>query len=193
MERINKSGEFRNRIDVEANGPRGGLSLGWKEGISVMLRSFSHLHIDVEVNKKDGKNQRKDSWNILRQLKRNCNLPWMVIGDFNEIMGGCLRDDRQIGAFRDVLEECELHDLGFTGQWFTWERGKLPNNNIREILDRRVENVAWWESFPDYMVNHLQHSFSDHCPILIYTREGMRDMTVQEEVPFRFNVDWSME
>ncbi|MFQ6642569.1 hypothetical protein Gotur_018575, partial [Gossypium turneri] len=55
MERIRKSCEFGNRIDVGANGSRGGLSLGWKKGISITLRSFFHSHIDVEVKKEYGK------------------------------------------------------------------------------------------------------------------------------------------
>ncbi|MBA0777488.1 hypothetical protein Gotri_005501 [Gossypium trilobum] len=75
MERIRKSCKFGNKIDVGANGSRGGLSLGWNKGISVTLRSFFHSHIDVEVKKEYGKilwrltsfygspveNQRKDS------------------------------------------------------------------------------------------------------------------------------------
>lgn len=39
-------------------------------------------------------------------------------------------------AFREALDDCELNDLRFTGQWFTWERGRLKENNIRERLDR---------------------------------------------------------
>lgn len=37
-------------------------------------------------------------------------------------------------TFREVPEDCELSDLGFSGQWYTWERGTLVRNNIREIL-----------------------------------------------------------
>lgn len=64
------------------------------------------------------------------------------MGNFNEILlsfekrGGRLREERQMLAFREALEYCKLNDLGFSGQWFTWERGRLPSNNIREILDR---------------------------------------------------------
>lgn len=72
-------------------------------------------------------------------------------------------------AFREALKECEINDLGFFGQWFTWERGRLVSNNIRERLDRGVANLAWWDLFPGFKVSHLQHSFSDHCPILVDT------------------------
>ncbi|KAK5835945.1 hypothetical protein PVK06_011669 [Gossypium arboreum] len=43
-----------------------------------------------------------------------------------------------MSAFREVLEECELNDLGFSGQWFTWKRGRLFSNNIKERLDKVV-------------------------------------------------------
>ncbi|KAA3453673.1 reverse transcriptase [Gossypium australe] len=41
--------------------------------------------------------------------------------------------------FRQVLEDCQLADLGYSGNWFTWERGNLPETNIQERLDRGVD------------------------------------------------------
>lgn len=42
--------------------------------------------------------------------------------------------------FRVILAECHLMDLGYSGTWYMWERGNLPETNIRERLDRRVTN-----------------------------------------------------
>lgn len=62
-----------------------------------------------------------------------CNeteLPIMFRGDFNEIMsydekeGGAMTERREITHFRNVVDLCRLRDLGFEGQWWTWERGK---------------------------------------------------------------------
>lgn len=47
------------------------------------------------------------------------------MSDFNKIMysfekkGGRLKEERQMAAFREVLEECDLSDLGFSRQWST--------------------------------------------------------------------------
>lgn len=45
-------------------------------------------------------------------------------------------------AFKEVLKDCELNDLSFTREWFTWERGTLEYYNIRERLERGMANFA---------------------------------------------------
>lgn len=125
----------------------------------VSLRSYLNNHIDVMIQ--DDKidkswhfmgfygssfaNERSDSLDILRRLGDNYELPWIVCGDFNEILysiwkRGLLRDERRMKAFREVLDECWLTDIGFSGPWFTWERENLLETNIRERLDRGVAN-----------------------------------------------------
>ncbi|KAH1083923.1 hypothetical protein J1N35_023684 [Gossypium stocksii] len=59
----------------------------------------------------------------------------------NSLKGGRLRSERQMHAFRSILENCNLHDLGFVGRWFTWERGKFSDTNIREHLDRGMATL----------------------------------------------------
>ncbi|KAH1047687.1 hypothetical protein J1N35_038471 [Gossypium stocksii] len=201
---------FINGIDVEAIGTRGGLSLGWKQGLNVILKSFSKSHIDVEVENEDEmvvwrftgfygepiEHERRKSWDLLRLLKQEDSKPWLVPGDFNEILfsfekkGGRICEERQMAEFRKALDYCELYDLGFNGLWYTWERGRLIDNNIRERLDRGVANTEWWSLFPTYKVTHLQHSFSDHCPVVMDT---LGDNGIQRGVKqwhFCFNADW---
>ncbi|MBA0818429.1 hypothetical protein Gohar_027826 [Gossypium harknessii] len=65
----------------------------------------------------------------VRGLRRNMGkntttnvgeLPWMVCGDFNEILygfkkrGDLPREEGRIEAFRKALEDCELRDMGFS-------------------------------------------------------------------------------
>lgn len=62
----------------------------------------------------------------------------MVCENFNEILysfekvGGVPRDERMMKMFRGVLEDCHLVNLGYSGPWYAWERGNLPEINIRE-------------------------------------------------------------
>ncbi|KAK5833859.1 hypothetical protein PVK06_017724 [Gossypium arboreum] len=96
---------------------------------------------------------------LLRNLKGDSESSWFVCGKFNKIMfanekmGGLPRDERRMKAFRGVLEECQLLDVGYYGSWFTWERGNL--------LDIGVANVEWMNLFPNMSIQHLPHSFSN--------------------------------
>lgn len=104
---------------------------------------------------------REESWNVLQSLGQDRNFPWMVSGDFSEIMyarekvRGVLRDERCMEAFREVLGDFHLFDLGYLGSWFTWEKGNFLKTNIRERLDRRVACASWIEFFPSTSVQHL--------------------------------------
>lgn len=58
------------------------------------------------------------------------------MGDFNEIMslteksGGPLRNHFQMQAFRTVICDCNLEDLGVVGGNFTWS-----NSCTKQCLD----------------------------------------------------------
>ncbi|KAA3468511.1 endonuclease/exonuclease/phosphatase family protein [Gossypium australe] len=91
---------FFNGIEVSAEGSRGGLSLGWNGSHLVRLKSFSKNHIDVEVQEDESKprwrftgfygatdfRNKGETWALLPRLGENNSLPWMVGGDFNEIL-----------------------------------------------------------------------------------------------------------
>ncbi|KAL0404334.1 UNVERIFIED_CONTAM: hypothetical protein Sradi_2074200 [Sesamum radiatum] len=118
---------------VESRGKSGGLALFWNKSVDVQLQSFSHYHIDVSVRLSNSEewwrfsgvygepdtSKRTVFWNLLSRLHRQSVRPWLVAGDFNEILehsekeGGPLRAEWQIRNFRNCLLSCELHDLGF--------------------------------------------------------------------------------
>lgn len=61
--------------------------------------------------------------------------------------------------FQNVVQDCNLLNLGFSGAWFTWERGNFTNNNIHERLDRGFANEASLSCFPKWSICHLAHYF----------------------------------
>lgn len=133
---------------------------------------------------------------MLRNLYSGERFSWFVCGDFNEIlygyekMVGVPRDERRMELFRNVLTDCNLVDVGFSRRWFTWERGNLPKTNIRERLGRGVTNEEWMAMFPEVTIQHLTHSFSDHCPFLVNTKKAAQEVT---EKAFKFEAWWTME
>lgn len=55
------------------------------------------------------------------------NRPWMISGDFNEILKGEEHSNYVASSptqvmldYRDVVAYCSLMDLGFQGSRFTW-------------------------------------------------------------------------
>ncbi|KAL5798041.1 hypothetical protein ACOSQ2_002861 [Xanthoceras sorbifolium] len=177
---------FSGKLVVNNVGRSGGLSLMWSDSISVSLLSYSNWHIDVMVTLDSGScwrfsgmygnpeaAQRVHSWELLRRLKGMSSLPWLIGGDFNEILrldekeGGAARPPFLINNFHEVLDSCDLGDLGCSGDRFTWCNGRKGVGFVKERLDRFVGNLAWRLLFPIFMVSHLEFWGSDHCPILI--------------------------
>ncbi|KAA3460789.1 reverse transcriptase [Gossypium australe] len=210
MEKVRRRCGYFNGIDVPVEGSRGGLSLGWNGVHLINLKSFSKNHIDVEVQEEEGKpcwrftgfygdpevRNKAVTWDLLRHLGQNNSVPWLVGGDFNDILfahekrGGLPREEARMEAFRRVLEDCFLEDIVFTGPWFKWERGRVEERNIQERLDRGVATDSWIQTFPNFSLRHLPHSFSDHCPLLVDTESEQKRNGHNK---FRFESWWILE
>lgn len=64
-------------------------------------------------------------------------------------------------GFQVTMERCNLIDLGFNGDPFTWARGAT-----RKRLDRVVCNLDWRLRFNETVIYHLPKLKSDHSPLL---------------------------
>lgn len=132
------------------------------------------------------------TWGYLRDLYRHNNLPWIVIGDFNEILyshekeGGAPRPVRMMQDFRDALVDCELEDMGFRGDQFTWRR------RLHEHFDRAVCNGGFHALFPNVTVTTTPHTKSDHWPLLLDTDDDGTEQTFQRRHT-QFEARWLKE
>ena len=91
--------QFKNKFVVKRINKGGGLFLFWKHSINLCISSYSLSHIDTII---DGNTDnpwrftcfygapethlRENSWNLLRTLKGQNNLPWCYARDFNKIV-----------------------------------------------------------------------------------------------------------
>lgn len=88
----------------------------------------------------------KETWNLIRYPCRHLDRPSLVLGDFNEILSlgkkwrGRACPDRQMEEFQNVLSECDLRVLGFSGAPFTWCNRREGKNRICERHDRILAN-----------------------------------------------------
>ncbi|XVF69945.1 hypothetical protein PTKIN_Ptkin11bG0121700 [Pterospermum kingtungense] len=158
----------------------------WKENVDMKIQGFSKHHIDAEITEQNGRqwrltgiydepnmNLRSHTWSLLRTVARDNSLPWLCLGDFNELIwssekeGGRMRPEWQMKAFREALKDAQLEDLGFSGHQFTWKRGRSKKNLVKERLDRATANNERRCLFQNYKVTHLDYLLSDHSILFV--------------------------
>ncbi|KAK1381144.1 hypothetical protein POM88_027888 [Heracleum sosnowskyi] len=82
------------------------------------------------------RSERHKTWELLRNLARDANLPWCVMGDLNNITsqqdkkGGILYPNNLISGFNDCLHDTCLCDMDILGHQYTWERGRNTDHWI---------------------------------------------------------------
>lgn len=64
----------------------------------------------------------------------------LVLG---EKRGGRGHPRHLLEGFRSTLEDCSLLDLGYQGEWFTWEKSRGTERWVQERLDRGLANKEW--------------------------------------------------
>lgn len=141
------------------------------------------------------RDQKHETWNLMRLLHSGHNLPMFFFVDFKENLvqeekeSGALRSQQEMDAFRTVIEDCGLIDLGWSGIKLTWERGteKNPNAIIRERLDCFLADSSWCEHFQNFHTKTLPRYCSDHSVIFLDTEVRK---TQRGRPQFRFESMW---
>ena len=101
------------------------------------------------------------------------HLPWLCIGDFNEITsqfekaGGCLWPTHQMDRFHTAMHHCSFIDIGYVGSPFTWSRNHPVEGHIHIRLDQALANMTWKSLFPNATIHHVSMSSSDHSMLTI--------------------------
>ncbi|KAL4305780.1 hypothetical protein AHAS_Ahas16G0112500 [Arachis hypogaea] len=114
-------------------------------------------------------------WELLHNISRNMNLPWLMIGDFNDIAE---QSEKKGGGGNDA-HACRR----YSGSRFTWKGGiREGQERVYKRLDRALCNSEWRTNFPNAFVEVLPRIQSDHHPLLLHTRP---DNSTQGKRPFR--------
>ena len=87
-------------------------------------------------------------------------------------MGVHARALPRILAFSEVVNRCQLEDLGFRGGTYMWDNYREDLANVRARLDRALATSSWLEWFSNIVVFHGISSYSDHAPIIVHIVEG---------------------
>ncbi|XP_074301324.1 uncharacterized protein LOC141632703 [Silene latifolia] len=133
------------------------------------------------------------SWRLLQILRQQSKVPWVCLGDFNEVlflneMKGGTRAQWQMNNFQEAVDECGLSDVKFEGYAFTWDNGQAGEANRQSRIDRAMATCEWKEKFPYARLIHLGREWSDHSLIkLLLDRRGGTCEVVRK---FRFEQIW---
>ncbi|XP_019175849.1 PREDICTED: uncharacterized protein LOC109171175 [Ipomoea nil] len=156
-ERLRVKLGFEGCFKVDSVVRKGGLCFLWRKNNYARLITYSSNHIDLEISL-PGKlhwrltcyygyaqrSRRRASWDFLRSLRGAAALPWVVLGDFNDLLAQSEKRGRLphpnglIEGFSEALEDCGLLSLPMIGYPYIWERGKGTVDWVEERLDRAV-------------------------------------------------------
>jgi len=199
---------FQGAIHIDSIGFAGGLWFLWdpdRVEVTFLASTEQEIHTLVKVNSSSlnwiftaiyaspRHRERCMLWNNLNTVANSHNLPWIIAGDFNEL----LSNDEKLGGrpislyranlFKECLDSCNMADLGFNGPRFTWTNKHDIGTFIQERLDRYFANPQWCLLYPEAQVTHLPRCSSDHCPVLM---EFQPNLNLRLNRPFRFQSFW---
>jgi hypothetical protein len=171
---------------VPSTGLSGGLWLLWSHDVDLQIIESSRYYIFAIIKDSDqtrwvlgviyGDASHKENrplWNKIQQYANDPSYPFRCLGDFNAIsnpsekFGGSPTLNSNNRAFRDMLLQADLVDLGYSGPAFTWTNSQYTSNPIYQRLDRVLVSCSWQAKYPKAHVNHLPMIYSDHAPILL--------------------------
>jgi hypothetical protein len=143
---ITDSLPFDGAIHADTIGYAGGIWLLWNTDavdVSVLDATEQEIHAVIKVLASNFSwllssiyasphlVERKILWNNLTQVASLHNLPWLLAGDFNEVLTS---ED-------NCLNTCGMIDLGFHGLRYTWSNLREVRYLIQERLDRGFANA----------------------------------------------------
>jgi hypothetical protein len=130
--------------------------------------------------------------------QNNSHENWLLFCDLNLILnpsekqGGRNIHHNIIDLANNTLNECNLVDLGYHGDPFTWSNNQENEHHIKERLDRFCATPSWITRFPRFTNYHIPNYNSDHTPILLVfgTNHDFREDTHFKNHLKRFENIW---
>ena len=210
VEGLKSTLSYNNAVAVSSSGRSGGLGIFWNNGIKIEILPYSQYHINTIITEAGCESwrltciygeaqtgERFKTWDMLKHINSSSSLPWLCIGDFNEVLhrtehdGVQERSYSQIARFREMVDVCGLCDLGYEGRSWTYEKKVAGGSYCRVRLDRALATPDWNALFPLATVLHRAAAASDHGPILLQWRQEPEDRRSKGKKRFHYEISGS--
>jgi exonuclease III len=182
---------FSSFVFLPAQETRGGVLVAWQENC---FRAISHRVLRHSVSV-EFQAEGEQAWSFsgiygphrdtekpgflheLREVRSLCNGPWMLAGDFNMIYKPEDKNNNNVnwalmGRFSRFVNDLELKEIPLLGRKYTWSNGRESPTMIK--LDRVLCTSDWEGMYPDCLLQSHASQMSDHCPLLLGLKDGIK-------------------
>jgi exonuclease III len=172
---------FANLSSIDSVGASGGLITAWRDSavrhartlaLEFTLTVFFEFAADASpfavtnVYAPCDPSRRDAFLSELRTLATHCDLPWMVLGDFNMTRGASDKNNGRFDAavaadFNSVIDDLVLQELPLLDRRYTWSNNREVPTLVR--LDRALINPLWSKALFNSTLRSLVRNTSDHA------------------------------
>ncbi|XP_070032799.1 uncharacterized protein [Nicotiana tomentosiformis] len=127
-------------------------------------------------------------WENLKEVAQGINIPWLVTGDFNEVMAP---QDRMFGNpvtyvetkdYANCIRGLMLNELQWKCDYYTWTNKQSGTDIIYSRIDRTFGNHEWMMQWEHLLVEYDIPLISDHSLMVL----AMAHLKQNIKIPFRF-------
>ncbi|XP_019242537.1 PREDICTED: uncharacterized protein LOC109222666, partial [Nicotiana attenuata] len=124
------------------------------------------------VYARNKQHERDRLWNDVQQLGGQVQMPWLISGDFNNVL---TIDDRlgkpvtmnEVQEFKECMDNMQMTPLRTKGCFFTWCNKQSADDRVYSKIDWAFGNFEWTKVYGHVEVDCLEPGVSDHSPLVI--------------------------
>ncbi|GKV24612.1 hypothetical protein SLEP1_g34198 [Rubroshorea leprosula] len=117
------------------------------------------------------------------------------MGDLNALLSYADRRGKgpisvsSFSCLEQFMESCELKEIGFRGNPYTWTNSRSGPANVQHRLDRALANSDWVRCYPHAQILHELKIGSDHSPLIMCSNAFPKP----PRKLFCFELKWTLE
>ncbi|XP_074356304.1 uncharacterized protein LOC141696006 [Apium graveolens] len=170
---------FDNHWTVECVGRSGGIALFWKSNVKCIVCNQGINFIDVQITNVNEvkwrltgfygfpeRARKREVWGLLKMLAGVSDLPWVVVGDFNDMVnisdkkGNYAHPQSFLDGFKRTIEECGLIELEWREKYFhAYATSRKKQNQVGYLKDESGAMINKHEEMCELVKGYFSRIF----------------------------------